>query len=178
MFQGSTDRRLIDVPLLLSTVPGSDPSPTSDRALPPAAGPPACRPGAASSPAAAAAAGPPVTPPTGATAAARPGTPSLGPAVAAGVAARCPNATKEGVRVVKWSEARGPFFFPSGGCWTLGRLRALHGWELSPRGGSDHVYRCGRPQRPQETECLAASLCCSCTASSCISTNGLRLFIF
>lgn len=73
-------------------VPERDPSLTSDAALPPAVVPPACHPGAASShaAAAAAAAAAAVTLPTGATAAAHRGTPSLGPAVAAGVGAAAP----------------------------------------------------------------------------------------
>lgn len=80
-------------------MPGSDLSLISGPVLPPAVGPPVCRPGAASSPAAAVAAqstasagvgaGAGATPPTGATAAVHLGTPFLGPAAAAaGVAVR------------------------------------------------------------------------------------------
>ncbi|KAM7415708.1 hypothetical protein PAMA_017985 [Pampus argenteus] len=80
----------------LFTVPGSDPSHTSDPVLPPAADPPAFHPGAASSRVAAVAArstasaragagaAATVTPPTGATVGVHPGTQSLGTAVAAG----------------------------------------------------------------------------------------------
>lgn len=89
-------------PVVLLTVPGSDPSLTSDPVPSPAAAPPACRRGAASSPAAAVAArstacvvagaaagaGATRTPPTGATAAAHLGTPSLARAAAAGVTGR------------------------------------------------------------------------------------------
>lgn len=97
-------------PVGLLTVPGSDPSLTSDPVPSPAAVRPACRRGAASSPAAAVAArstacvvagatvGATRTPPTGATVAAHPGTQSSARAAAAGVTGRWINATKPGTR--------------------------------------------------------------------------------